>query len=222
MIPLIAFDNGKSTENRWSSKLNGDLRDGDPLLTQFSIQGSVEINELGGHVRLFLRNIEVMKRQLPLTEKRKDEFRQLYYAEKIKESGEVIYPKDIEDEEERVKALAEEDEAIQLMIEKERKLPVTIPALKVFITDKKPKNRMVDAHKVGILMRFNVGSTGDTFAPKEKITSQFEGPIKDVPDSLLMKMQGLVILKLPQDSPITSEPLIYAYAKLESARNIKV
>jgi len=219
MISLVAFENGNSAENRWSSKLNGDLRDGDPLLTQFTIQGSVEINELGGHTRLFLRNIEIIKRQLPLTDKLKDEFRQRYYDERIKEGVGVIYPKDIDDEEERTKALAEEDEVLQQIIEKERKIPVNIPALKVFITDKKPKNRMVDAHKAGILIHF---SSGDTFAPKEKIISQFEGPIKDIPESLLMKMQGVVILKLPQDSPITAEPLIYAYAKLESARNIKI
>eukprot|EP01037_Dinobryon_pediforme_P019484 gene19484-19911_t len=81
---------------------------------------------------------------------------------------------------------------------------------------------MVDAHKVGIQIRFNIGTGIENFEPKENLIGQFEGTIRDIPESVIMTMQGLVIVKLPQDPPETSEPLVYAYAKLDSARNMKI
>lgn len=222
MIPLVSLDRAisggaKSVDNQWSPKLTGNLREGDPALTSFTIEGRAEIRELGGHIRLFLRDIKVVKRPLVITDKLKDELRQRVEEEK-KDSLTIGESADEEDE----AAQQEKEEALQQMIEKERARPVNIPSLRVYLTDKKPKTRMVDAHKAGVQMRFDTGSVGENLILKENQPFQIAGLIKDLPESLLMKMQGLVILKLPQDKPTTPEPVIYAFARLESARNIKV
>lgn len=219
MIPLVTVNRvqhmkgEKSIDSQWSPKLNGDLREGDPLLTTFTIDGRAEVRELGGHLRLFLRNIKVTKRPLQITDKLRDEFRRRYQEEN-KDKIDLNFD-DSKD------ASEEEEAAVNEMIEAEKQAPVPIPSLKVFLTEKKAKSRMVDAHKAGIQIQISAGSGGQ-FQLQENLVSQFEGLIKDIPESVIMNMQGLAILKLPQDLPVTTEPLIYGYAKLTSARNIKV
>ena len=223
MIPLITVNRvqqskgQKSIDSQWSPKLNGDLREGDPSLTSFTIEGRAEVRELGGHLRLFLRNIKLLKRPLQVTDKLRDDFRKRYRDEQKNSIS-----KTLENSDDLAEAEAAEEAAIQEMIEIEKKKSVQIPSLKVFLTEKKAKARMVDAHKVGIQIRFNIGTGIENFEPKENLIGQFEGTIRDIPESVIMTMQGLVIVKLPQDPPETSEPLVYAYAKLDSARNMKV
>ena len=217
MIPLVTVTRvqhvkgEKSIDSQWSPKLNGDLREGDPLLTSFTIDGRAEVRELGGHLRLFLRNIKVTKRPVQITDKLRDEFRKRYQEEK----------KDKVSFDDSGDAAEEEEAAVNEMIEKAKISPVSIPSLQVFLTEKKAKSRMVDAHKAGIQIQMYAGS-GGKFQLQENILSQFEGVIRDIPESVVLSMQGLAILKLPQDPPVTTEPIIFAYAKLASARNIKV
>eukprot|EP01036_Dinobryon_divergens_P032985 gene32984-42679_t len=219
MIPLVTVtriqhEKGeKSIDSQWSPKLNGDLREGDPLLTTFTIEGRAEVRELGGHLRLFLRNIKVTKRPVQITDKLRDEFRKRYQEEK-KDTVNLNFDGSSD-------AADEEEAAVNEMIEKEKLSPVSIPSLKVFLTEKKAKSRMVDAHKAGIQIQMNAGSIGQ-FQLQENKLSQFEGVIRDIPESVVLSMQGLAILKLPQDPPVTTEPIIFAFAKLESARNIKI
>lgn len=191
MIPTVCLHRYDQPGALWSNKLSGDFAEGDPLVTRFFVEGRVEIKQLGGRLRAFFKNILLKPRLV-----KKDEVK----AEKADDdtsddSSTDSKPKEAQVEEE-----------------------IVLPKLAIYLTVKKPKKRMVDAHKLGtriFLTNYPEGVFGEL-----GVSKSYEAGLMDIAD--MSNFQGLVIMKLPSDEPMTGEPVIYGYVRLLSSRSIRI
>jgi len=204
----------------WAPKVGGVFEEGDPSSTHFYVTGKVDIKELAGHLKLFFEDVKIVKRKLLLSEKEKDELKSKYLAEseeadkKSLEDGTVL-----EALTEEAKKVRDDAAIAQIWKDAQAKKDIPIPSrLQVFLTRRKPKTKMSDAHKNGS----RVHLTGDLegLFGKPETLGTFQVPLKDIPD--VLGYLGLVVLKLPQDAPKTNDPVIYGFAKLQSARSAKI
>ncbi|RYG63073.1 hypothetical protein EON64_16670, partial [archaeon] len=175
----------------WSSKASGNFAEGDPQTTRFTIQGRVEIKELGGHMKAFFQNVQLKPRLIDKPKKDED-----------KDSDSSSDSDSSYDSSE--KAPVEE--------------LIVVPKLHVYLTIKKPKKRMVDAHKLGTRIFLSHVPEG-TFGSLETV-ADYEASLADIVD--LNNFQGLVVLKMPTEEPMTSEPIIFGYVRFASNRALKI
>jgi len=222
MIPIVTTKRVELPGGVWTPKVGGEFEEGDPGTTHFYISGRVDGKELAGHLKLFFTDTKIVKRQLLLTEKEKDELRSKYLLESSEADKRGLEEGTI------LEALTEEarnarDEAAIAAIwkEVEAKKDIPIPSrLNVFLSRRKPKPKMGDVHKNGSRVHLK-GDLEGLFGRKESGTiGTFAVPLKDIPD--VMGYLGLVVIKLPQDAPKTNDPVIYGFVKLQSARSVKI
>ena len=68
MIPIISEKRTISSDGLWSNKMCGSFEEGDSSLTKFIIEGHADIKELGGHLRIFFKEVHIRKRPFILTD----------------------------------------------------------------------------------------------------------------------------------------------------------
>jgi Leucine-rich repeat (LRR) protein len=202
MLPIVCAERLEKPGGLWTSKLSGSFTEGEASVTKFYVEGKVDIKELGGHLKVFFKGIKLIVRGVQQVDKKK---KTTGDGESDEESS--------SDEEAGGKrpdtAVTEDGKPADIG---------KIPKLHVFMTTKKPKKRMVDAHKTGAQLKLtgvNEGIFGN-----DKDTTDYEAVIVNVVD--IFAYQGIVVLKLPQDEPTTEEPIIYGYVKLLSYRSIQI
>lgn len=224
MIPVLSETWALSKDSLWTNKMRGDFEDGDPALAHFIIQGGAEIKELGGHLRIFFRDVQIMKRPFILTEDVRKQLLNTHHLEKLAKKRQAYHlsdeeavsdsDEDLEDDEIKEK----EAKVLEMMITMEKIKALEVPKLTLFLTSKKPKVRMVDVHKTGTRIRITGASEG-MFGSQE-VAANYESSLTDIPDAL--NYQGLVVVKLPEHEPPTDEPIIFGLIKLQSYRSIKI
>lgn len=202
----------------WAPKVSGEFQEGDPVTTAFFVEGKVEIKELAGHLKLFFTDVKLVKRKLFLTNKEKEDITKKYMAESAEQDK-----KSLEEGKEPLEdaARAERDEAAIAERHKSAEAAKVAPVpsrLYVYLTRRKPKTRMNDAHTNGSKIHLTQHLEG--LFGKEETLGTFAVSLKDIPDAL--GYLGLVVLKLPADAPKTNEPVIYGLVKLQSARSVKI
>ena len=164
----------------WTNKLGGEFQDGDASTT-FFFEGRADIKELGGHLRIFFKDIAVIKRPMEVPEARKAEMLENYRKER-KEKRRQAYGPDADsssDEEEDAKKEREERE-INMLIQEEKEKPVVMPKICIYLTTKKPKTRMVDAHKTGC--KVFIGTNVEVPFGKVGEIKSYEAPLRDISD----------------------------------------
>ena len=141
------------TGGMWTPKVGGPFQEGDASQT-FLVKGRADIKELGGHLKLFMENIEVETRKVYLSEEEEQKIKEDYRASKdveyqnIVEAGHGDFPSDEQRLETERKDLPELIALAQKEIENVQS--AGIPAkLYVYLTRRKPKPRMNDAHTQG-------------------------------------------------------------------------
>ena len=113
---------------------------------------------------------------------------------------------------------AEDDEKDRYsLVSHRRKKEKEIPKLRIFLTKKKPKSRMIDIHTTGTRVNIHNNDQG-SFGITGTLGS-FDIGLKDIPD--VLESKGLVIVKLPADLPVTDEPVIYGIVKFQSSRALR-
>ena len=207
MIPAVTRERLKNQDDLWASKLSGAFFEGDPLNTKFFVEGKVDIRELGGHMRIRFEAVKLVIRSS---------------KKKRKKKGKKGDGDDDSDDEEEGEGGGSDDSDTDSDEETTKKDEVAesvqIPKLSVFLTTKKPKKRMVDAHKTGTKLRI-AGLTEGVFGKVDK-EEAYDTPLVDVVD--IYAYQGIVVVKVPTDDPPTEEPIVYGFVKLQSSRSMKV
>jgi len=224
MIPVLSETRALSKDSLWTNKMRGDFEEGDPALAHFIIRGGAEIKELGGHLRIFFRDVQIMKRPFILTEDVRKQLLNTHRLEKLAKKRQAYHlsdeeavsdsDEDLEDDEIKEK----EAKVLEKMITMEKIKTLEVPKLTLFLTSKKPKVRMVDVHKTGTRIRITGASEG-IFGSQE-VAANYESSLTDIPDAL--NYQGLVVVKLQEHEPPTDEPIIFGLIKLQSYRSIKI
>lgn len=225
MLPVICKARTETVDGLWTNKMGGEFEEGDPALTAFTFEGRADIKELGGHMRIFFNSINIKRRLFILTDSIKTKLLTDYYEEKKRKKA-AAYKEfaigdesdsDDDDEEEKQR---KEQIILEDLVAMEKRKPLAVPKLHLFLTTKKPKTRMVDAHTNGTKVRITGVKDAEGIFGKEGDPMNYEASLTDIPDAL--GFQGIVVLKLPDSEPITSEPLIYGIVKLQSSRAQKV
>ena len=226
MISVLAKARTETTDGLWANKMGGDFEEGDPAITAFSIQGRADIKELGGHLRVFFKDIIIKRRIFVLTETIRTKMLADYYEEKKrkKQAAYGLLPdaeeSDSDEDDDEEEKERKENIIVDGLVEIEKMKALEVPKLHLYLTGKKPKVRMVDAHTHGTKLRLMGGKDVEGKFGNERQVSNYEASLTDIPDAL--GYQGIVVLKLPDSEPITSEPIIYAIIKLQSYRTQKV
>ena len=238
MIPVISKHRIESVDGLWTTKMGGSFDEGDSAQTSFFYEGRADIKELGGHLKLFIKDLAVLQRPLVVTEQLKvkllAEYREdrkkkkLAYASKSDQGTTVRAGEDenvnidnysaSSDEEDDEEKEDRERAALESLIDKEKRKPLTMPKITLFLTKKKPKTRMVDAHTNGTKVRISGVPEGELGLPDQLLT--YEAVLTDIPS--VLQYQGLVALKMPADEPMTDEPVIYGIVKLQSFRQLRI
>lgn len=201
MIPIISKQRLEKPGGLWTTKSVGSFVDGNPTTTSFFVEGKVEIKELGGHLKAFFKGVKLSPRLPNASEATKKE----------KEDDDSDASSDKAEEVKTSEQKVVEDIQIHSILEH-------MPKLQVFMTTKKPKKRMVDAHTSGTKLKIPQLQDG-TFASFHGATD-YEAPLVDIAD--ILSFQGIVVLKLPSDEPVTDEPIIFGYVRLQSFRSMRV
>lgn len=191
MLPTVCVDRYGQPGALWTTQLWGDFVEGDPQ-TKFTVEGRVDIKQLGGWSRAFFQNIALKPRPPP----------------KSAEEDSSTDKSSSEEESERVSAVRGSDGDA-----------LVVPKLAVYLSTKKPKKRMVDVHKLGqrlLLAQQEEGVFGSLTAP----AVNYEASLMDVID--LSAFQGLVVIKLPQDEPVSDEPIVFGFVRFQSGRARKI
>ena len=224
MKPLVFPKRVDIPGGLWSDKVGGDFQEGDPAKTNFFVEGRCEIKERAGRLRMFFQNIRLKKRRIVISDADKEAFIKTYRAERgieenttdATEGMTTTEQQQLTPDEEEEKRKEAEDEALSFenYVNDLQKKELVIPRLMVFMSKKSPKKRMTDLHRTGSRVYLNVDSEG--LFGKENTLGNFEATLKDIYDAL--DHLGVVILKMPQDKPVTEEPIIYGFVKLQSSR----
>ena len=226
MIPLICKARTETIEGKWTNKMGGAMEEGDPTITKFYFEGRADIKELGGHLRIFFKDIIIKPRLFVLTELLRAKLLTDFYEERKKKrlaaynfNPAIALEESDSDEEEDVKKQKEE-KILEELVAVEKSKPLELPKFSLYLTSKKPKVRMVDAHTHGTKIRITGVNEADSTFGNQFAPSYLEASLTDIPDAL--SYQGIVILKLPEHEPVTDEPLIYGIVKLQSYRSLKI
>ena len=205
----------------WTPKLSGSFQEGEVSLP-FHIEGKCELKELGGHMKLFLTDMKIETHQMHLLQEEKDEVLSEYRAqvdlkiENMVAAGENP-PNDVERMEKEEREIGALYDARLAQKEKSRPMP---SRLFLYLTRRKPKPKMNDAHTMGTKINCPSKDGSGVFGVSGYSLGTFQASLKDVPDPL--SYGGCVVLKLPNDYPKSETPTIYGYVRFQSAKNIKV
>ncbi len=222
-MPIVYPDRCSSSSGLWSSKISGEFQDGDASFASHMIEGIVEIKEMGSNLRIFFKNISITQRQRILTKNEEQDIISTYlenkkheFIKKSIEQGQII-DENITENNKMLTIEPSDERNLEKLYTTKASKSIELPRLVVFITQKKPKNRMTDIHKTGqqVLLK----STDNLFG-MELTTGNFEAPLKSISDNT--QYAGVVVVKLPHDEPRTKEPIIYGFVKLESTRTAKI
>eukprot|EP01039_Chlorochromonas_danica_P010842 gene10842-12052_t len=197
MLPTVCVDRYGQPGALWTTQLWGDFVEGDPQ-TKFIVEGRVDVKQLGGWSRAFFQNIVLKPRPPP----------------KSADDDSGSDKSSSEDEEEgRPSAVKASDGGDALVV----------PKLAIYLSTKKPKKRMVDVHKLGQrLLIAHQHQKGQEQEEQEGVFGSLAGPVHyeaslmDVID--LSAFQGLVVVKLPQDEPVSDEPVVFGFVRFQSSR----
>ena len=221
MNAIVASERLNILGGVWTPKLSGVFQEGD-VSHPFHVEGKVDVKELGGHMKLFLRDIKIVNHALNISEEDKAEILKEYRAEVdlkyqvILENGDEP-PNDIQRMEEESHDIEHLYEQKRAQMERDRPTPTR---LFLYLTRRKPKPRMIDAHTQGTKIHCPSSDGSGLFGKTGYSTGTFQAPLKDIPDPL--NYGGCVILKLPNDFPKTDIPIIYGFVRFQSAKNIKI
>lgn len=213
MRPIVCGHRSRIPGGLWTSKVGGDIKEGDPTLTQFVVEGRADIKELRGHMKLFFQGVTITQRPRILTENEKNKIRTQFRA-----SNKVPEDLDELEDEERAAILEKEEAALQTLFKQEIDKQLSIPKLFVYLSKKKPKTRMTDIHKTGT--RIFIPNCSDGVFGAGRSLGDFDLGLKDIVD--VLGFLGLVIVKLPTDEPKTDDPVVYGYVNLLSVRSAKI
>lgn len=220
MIPVVYNSRTKISGGLWTPKLTGVIEEGDSSTTRFFIEGTIEIKELSGHLKMFFRGIKMTERKFVITDEDKRALVLEQAAILLEATKADMKEREIDfDEEDETELMTkkrmEEAENLAAAIIREKKT-VVYPKLNIFLSKKRPKKRMTDVHKTGAKVYIHSNTDGLFTGADEA----FEAGLKDIPD--VLGYSGIVILKLPSDEPKTEEPVIYGLVKLQSAKSQKI
>lgn len=193
MIPLVCRDRLESPGGLWVTKCGGTFVEGNPSTTSCFVEGKVEIKELGGHLKAFFKSVKLTIRTV---------------------QNKSLDKNDNDDESD---SDDDNDKAVTVNLPSNED-PQKIPKLQVFLTTKKPKKRMVDAHKTG--MKIKISQLADDEFGSIDTETDYEAALVDIAD--VSQFQGVVVIKMPQDEPKTEEPIVYGFVKLQSSRSIRI
>lgn len=220
MLPVVFNSRTTIPGGLWTPKLAGDFEEADPTAGRFYVEGRAEIKELAGHLKLFFKDIALIERRMIISDEEKQEIINIE-AQKLLdvliaevERGGNGKKFDPDDETDLLKAKRFAKAEIEAAAIIRKKKEVFYPNLHVFLSKKRPKKRMTDIYKTGAKVFINADPDG-LFGRKDSIGT-FEAALKDIPD--VLGYQGLVVVKLPNETPKTEEPIIYGMVKFQSAR----
>ena len=276
MIPIIYPVRVNIVGGLWSSKLGGEFQDGDPNRSSHIIQGRADIKELGQNLRLFFNEVKIRQRRIILTNDDKLAIANKYMEDKRDEHirnttdfgrKKDSHPTDSNGENNidnnvntdpnntgivksegniHVDLTSADELVIEDLIQQATNRMVPLPKLTIYLSQKKPKIRMIDIHRNGYRVKLPLtainmtdGDDNDddmtidyeSFPSKNLNTTEcyfgqnyainnFEASLPNIKD--IYNYYGLVIVKLPDHEPVTSEPIVYGFIKLESSRTAKV
>jgi Leucine-rich repeat (LRR) protein len=226
MIPVICKARTETNDGLWANKMGGEFEEGDAALTKFTVEGRADIKELGGHLRVFFSDIKLKKRIFVLTEPIRAKMLEDYYEEKKrkKQAAYSLLPdaaqSDSDDDDDEEEKQRKEQIIVDGLVDMERMRPLEVPKLHLYLTSKKPKVRIVDAHTHGTKIRITGVKDSEGVFGNDFVQTNYEASLTDIPDAL--GYQGLVVLKLPESEPVTPEPVIYGIVKLQSHRTQRV
>jgi hypothetical protein len=222
MLPIVVPKRAEVKGGLWTPRALGEFEEGDAD-TEFYISGSAEIKELQGHMKLFFRNVKIMHRKAPEEEEEEEkvatdipeneEEKEKDGEEKKKDDNHVDYDDSDDDDDKKKEKVASEKKKVDEVILDNP----DIVCLHLFFSKKNPKTRMVDVHKRGTKVYLNRYNPDGHFGKKGTL-NDFEVSLKSIPDVLLFR--GLVALKLPGDRPVTEDPVVYGFIKIQSARSL--
>lgn len=193
MKPVVFRERAAIPGGLWSPKLNGTFEEGDAKTDIFFI-GSASIKQFSDLFKLFFTEVDIVDR---------NEINR--FLGKSSKAGN-------DDQIDIAQTLKMKSKYVDV---KER----ILPKLFMYLCKKKPKTRMVDVHKNGTKIPLNKLDSGGYFG-RPKTLGNFEVSLNEVAEVLDYK--GLVIIKLPNDPPVTEEPVIYGFIKFHSAHNQKI
>lgn len=229
MLPIVVPKRAELKGGLWTPRAIGDFEEG-ATDTDFYISGTAEIKELQGNLKLFFHDVKIMHRRAPIdeveekpSEKPENEGEDVEKGvdtSKEKEGGGEGEGDDSDEDDEKKKG-----DASATVYEEKKKVEELvldnpdITCLHLFFSKKNPKTRMVDVHKRGTKVYLNRYNPDGHFGKKGTL-NDFEVSLKSIPDVLLFR--GLVVVKMPADRPVTEDPVVYGYIKLQSARSIAI
>jgi len=234
MFPIVTPKRAELKGGLWTPRAVGEFEEG-ATDTEFYITGSAEIKELQGQLKLFFRDVKIMHRRAPVEEEEKPK------EEADKEVSENDGKDQDGDGDGDGKVVTDEeggatgddtigekkdnsDMAGTLYEDKKDVEEVVldnpdIVCLHLYFSKKNPKTRMVDIHKRGTKIYLNRYNSDGYFGKKGTL-NDFEVSLKSIPDVLLFR--GLVVVKLPGDKPLTDDPVVYGFIKIQSAKSLTV
>ena len=210
MKPIVFQKRVEIPGGLWSDKLGGAFQEGDPAKTSFYVEGRCEVKERAGRLRLFFQDVKLVKRRVVISDAEKEAFVKLYRTER----GIVDGVDDDEPEEERLKQQQEFAAAYDDYVKVQQAKELEVPRLFIYMSKKPPKKRMIDVHRVGSKVLLNGDDEG--MFGRERTLGSFEASLKDIVDAI--EYLGVVVVKLPHDKPVTEEPVVYGFVKLQSSR----
>jgi hypothetical protein len=232
MFPIVTPKRAELKGGLWTPRAMGEFEEG-AADSEFYISGSAEIKELQGQLKLFFHDVKVMHRRAPVEEdvdddkaKAKNEDEKNQDGEDTaanKETGEGDdgndQPDDSDDEKKKdtnvnVSVYEEKKQVEEVILDNP-----DITCLHLYFSKKNPKTRMVDVHKRGTKVYLNRYNP-DGYFGKRGTLNDFEVSLKSIPDVLLFR--GLVVVKLPGDRPVTEDPVVYGFIKIQSAKSLTV
>ena len=228
MLPIVIPKRADMKGGLWAPRAFGEFEEGSDD-TDFYISGNAEIKELQGSMKLFFYNVKIMLRKSPedkLHDKASDPAMENDNDNRANEStGEN---KSDDEANDTVDNNNEENNQnnfeVKVNQKKEIKEEVVydnpdITFLHLFFTKKNPKTRMVDIHKRGTKIYLNRYNPEGHFGKKGTL-NDFEVSLKSIPDVLIYR--GLVVVKLPGDYPVSEDPVVYGFIKLQSAKSLSI
>jgi hypothetical protein len=157
MIPTICHARTQTADGLWATKMGGVFEEGDPSITPFHLEGTADIKELGGHLRIFFRKVIIVRRLFATTDalkasllrdfqdQKKKSKREKWVKENPPEEGEdptVAAQHELSDSDDDLdedEMEEKETKILEVLIEAEKRKPLVLPKLSLFLTSRKPK-----------------------------------------------------------------------------------
>lgn len=173
----------------WTPTLTGPFKEGNASLDHF-VAGHAHVKELNGRYKLFFTDVKIEVRHFMKAAAKKEEDDDDGNSDGSSAEG----------------GLADEEE--------EQPSAKDIPPLHVYLSVLKPKARMIDIHKRGanVLVKTNP----ERYFGRAGSLGNFALSLQDIPD--VHSYQGLVVVKRPEDSPVTEEPMVYGFVRFAAAQ----